>query len=158
MSDWISMEIDLHDHPKVRGIARRVGLSTDTVVGKLLRVWGWFDAVSVDGVVDACVDADVDDLARHDGFASAMTQVGWLAFDAGLQQIRMPGFEVHQGNSAKKRLMKSARQKRYRHAKTERSVDASVDARVDARVDAGVSSKATSTATATTSQPYIDTE
>jgi len=121
------------------------GLSADAVVGKLVRVWGWFDGMSVDGFVDACVDADVDDLARHDGFASAMARVGWLIVDGQNERIGIPDFDSHHGNSARKRLLKTARQRRYRKGVADRSVDAPVVASVDAKASTGVDASATST-------------
>ena len=72
--DWISVEHNLPDKPKVRRIARELGIDAESVAGRLIRVWAWFDQFSVDGFVDGAVDADVDDLARHDGFAKAIDQ------------------------------------------------------------------------------------
>src|SRR6516225_1556385 len=115
IESWIAIEIGLPDHPKVRRMARSLAIEADTVVGKLVRVWGWFDSVSTNGHVDALVDADIDDLARQNGFASAMRDVGWLnGVDTGNVYKGIPKFGSHHGNSAKKRALKSKRQARWR--------------------------------------------
>lgn len=113
---WIAFDVDLPDKPKVRQMARTLGLDRDAVAGKLARVWGWFDRASEDGFIAGAVDADIDDLTRQDGFASAMCLVGWLVIDA--SGLRIPEFEVHHGNSAKKRALGALRQQRYRSRKS----------------------------------------
>jgi hypothetical protein len=134
IESWIAIEIGLPDHPKVRRMARSLAIEADTVVGKLVRVWGWFDSVSTNGHVDALVDADIDDLARQNGFASAMRDVGWLnGVDTGNVYKGIPKFGSHHGNSAKKRALKSKRQARWRENKKARDAEDTVDAGVDAR-------------------------
>ena len=60
MADWIPMQVDLSRRSEVIQIAFNCDFSRHQVVGMLLEVWGWFSAESVDGRVDADVDALVD--------------------------------------------------------------------------------------------------
>lgn len=102
------------DKPEVMRMARKLDLSRDDVVGKLVRLWAWFDSNSVDGVVDGVVGDDVDALAGIDGFASVMGEVGWLHCDDDAEQVTMPNFDAHNGESSKKRGLKSQRQAKWR--------------------------------------------
>ncbi len=46
---------------------------------------------------------------RCDGFAKAMEAIGWLSLDDHNEQISIPGFDLHHGKSAKKRLLTARR-------------------------------------------------
>lgn len=122
--EWIKVDTNLPDKPEVLRIARRLDISKDSVVGKLIRVWGWFDTNSVDGVVDGVVDADIDAIAYQDGFAAALVSVGWLQVDNSAEKVTCPNFERHNGESAKKRALKTERQARWRKGKDAQVVDA----------------------------------
>lgn len=41
--DWIKFELTTLDKPEVCQLADLAGIDPDAVVGKLMRVWGWFD-------------------------------------------------------------------------------------------------------------------
>lgn len=116
--EWIKVDTNLPDKPEVLRIARRLDISKDSVVGKLIRVWGWFDTNSVDGLVDGVVDADIDAIAYQQGFADALVSVGWLVVDNQAEKVTCPNFERHNGESAKKRALKNERQARWRRGKT----------------------------------------
>ena len=47
--DWIKFELTTMDKPEVCQIADVAGIDPDAVVGKLMRVWGWFDQQTEDG-------------------------------------------------------------------------------------------------------------
>lgn len=112
---WIATDADLPEKPKVRQMARSLGLDRWSVAGRLVSVWGWFDKASTDGFIAGTVAADVDDLAGHDGFADAMQLVGWLVIEQ--NGLLIPDFDDHHGNSAKKRALGALRQGRYRKRK-----------------------------------------
>lgn len=131
--DWIKIQMSTPDKPEVMRMARKLNISRDDVLGKLFRLWAWFDSNSVDGVVDGVVSTDVDALVGLDGFASVMGDVGWLKWDDEAETITMPNFDKHNGESAKKRGLKAQRQAKWRQNK---------DADVDKPVDATVSTKA----------------
>lgn len=116
------------DKPEVLRIGRQLGLSREAVVGYLIRFWGWFGDNSVDGHVDAVEARDVDVVLSLPGFADAMIAVKWLAYDVGSQRLTMPNFDRHNGESSKKRALKSRRQANYRDGLVDANVDAAVDA------------------------------
>ena len=126
--EWIKVEKSTADKPEVLRVARILGIDKDAVVGKLVRLWCWFDMNSVDGVVDGVVDADVDQLCNQVGFSSALVSVGWLDVDLSSERVSLPNFGRHNGESAKKRVLKSERQAKWRSGA--KSVDVSVDAPV----------------------------
>lgn len=128
--EWIKVELSLPQKPEVIRIGRALGIPSEAVCGWLIKFWGWIGANSVDGVVDGVVDADVDMVMGLPGFSAAMVSVKWLKFDVDGKRLLVPNFERHNGESAKKRALKSSRQARWRDA----PVDAVVDAHVDARV------------------------
>lgn len=125
--EWIKLEHATEDKPEVLRMARRLKLDRDLVLGKLVRFWCWLDANCVDGVVDGVVSTDVDALVSQDGFAAALEAVGWLECDDTHECIRIPNFDDHNSESAKKRALKGKRQTSWR-----RKRDASVDGPVDA--------------------------
>lgn len=114
---WIKIEYSTPDKPEVLRIARAVGVDRDTVLGKLVRVWMWFDRVSVDGTVDGAELADIDAIAGITGFAAAMLDSGWLESpeDGGLRAV---DFDKHNGSTAKKRAVTRDRVARSRNAES----------------------------------------
>lgn len=112
--EWIKMELCTPDKPEVLKVARLLSMDPDTIVGKLFRLWAWVDQISVDGVVDGVVDADVDRVVFCDGFAASLVRVGWLEVDNENEQVRIPNFGHHNGESAKSRALKTKRQAKWR--------------------------------------------
>jgi hypothetical protein len=110
--DWIKVGVDLHEQPEVIGIARRLGLDIDTVVGKLIRVWRWADRVTSDGRILSADCPFIDDLVRCLDFAMAMKEAGWLTIEGGA--VSIPNFERHNGKCAKRRALESERKKHIR--------------------------------------------
>jgi hypothetical protein len=111
--DWIKIRIDLPDQPEVVGMARRLNLDIDTVVGKLLRVWAWADAVTTDGNIPHVDAAYVDDKVKCPGFTDAMAAVSWIRVKN--SGISFPNFDRHNGKSAKKRAEDSQRKTNARN-------------------------------------------
>src|SRR6185369_1736489 len=112
--EWIKFEKATIDKPEVLQMADALGTSEDDVVGKLLRVWCWFDSQSRDGnagsVTGNALKRFIDRLVSSQGFASCMQQVGWLT-DSGI-----PNFDRHNGESAKKRALTNKRVSKLRNA------------------------------------------
>jgi hypothetical protein len=111
--DWIKFELATLDKPEVIAMADLLGATTYDTVGRLLRVWGWFDqqtrngnAVSVTGSV---LKRYIDTLSGSQGFAASMQQVGWLNDDG------VPNFDRHNGKPAKDRALTNNRVKRIRN-------------------------------------------
>lgn len=137
---WIKIEASTLDKPETFRIARLLGVERDLVLGKLVRLWAWFDENSVDGCVDGVVDADVDALVDMPGFCSALKAVRWYDSDESSEKATLPNFYKHNGETAKKRAEKNARQARWR-AKAP-NVDAVVDGYVDERASTDASTDA----------------
>lgn len=115
--DWIRMRNDLHDDPAVFKISSMTKLDRFAVVGRLFAFWAWADHHAVDGRVDGASSLVIDDVTRQDGFADALISVGWLkALD---DAVEIPKHDRHNGESAKERGLKNARQARWRAGKTE---------------------------------------
>lgn len=113
--DWIKMRNDLPNDPAVYKIATLTKLDRFAVVGRLYAFWSWADKHAVDGRVDGASSHIVDDVTRHDGFAEALVSVNWLTL--GEDFIALPHHERHNGESAKERGLKNARQARWREGK-----------------------------------------
>jgi len=111
--DWIKFQIDTPDKPEVLAIASRLGIDPDAVVGKLIRVWSWFDKHTVDGNAHSVTFSFLDRLTGVTGFAEQMQFVGWLEQDGSI--LKMIHFDYHNGKSAKSRALGNVRQKNHRN-------------------------------------------
>lgn len=110
------------EKPQVIRIAHLCEIDPDAVVGKLLRVWAWFqrhadtppevsDAVEPGHIPGVGVDA-VDLLVRTPGFGDAMVQVGWLNEDD--HGLRMPDFAKYTSLQARQRAKERDKKRRQR--------------------------------------------
>lgn len=128
-SDWIKIECTTPRKSEVLKVARILGITTDDAFGKIVRFWMWADSNSVDGLVDGAASTDVDTVVDSKGFANALKIVGWLEIDEENETIRIPNFENHNGESAKKRGLRQKRQQKWRdgnkHVDTQASTTAS---------------------------------
>ncbi len=112
--EWIKVETALPDKPEVLYIAGIVNQDADAVVGKLIRVWAWFDKHTRDGNALGVTFAFIDKLVGVTGFAEAMQFAGWLEQRG--KVLSMPKFDNHNSESAKKRGLTQKRQQRFRNA------------------------------------------
>jgi hypothetical protein len=113
--DWIKMRMDLPDDPAVVRIAAAAGISEDEVVGKLHRLWCWADRHTTDGSAPGINSAWVDRYVGAKGFSEAMASAGWL--DISATGISFPGFEKHNGQTAKRRADGAVRQRLSRESR-----------------------------------------
>jgi hypothetical protein len=111
--DWIKLQKDTPDKPEVLAIATRMNLDPDAVVGKLVRIWSWFDTHTIDGNANSVTFSLLDRLAGVTGFAEQMTFVGWLNQKGHV--LTLPNFEYHNGETAKKRALGKNRQDKFRN-------------------------------------------
>jgi hypothetical protein len=118
--DWIKMEVGLPEKPEVWQIAGMVGIDADAVVGKLLKVWRWFDAHTEDGNAHGVTYALVDHVAGVTGFGEAMAMCAWLEQDGSL--LRLPNFDRHNGKTAKNRALTAKRVAQYKAKGNDASV------------------------------------
>ncbi len=105
--DWIKMDVGLPEKPEVWQIAGMVGIDADSVVGKLLKVWRWFDAHTESGNAAGVTFPLVDHVAGVTGFAEAMALCGWLVQDGSVMSL--PNFDRHNGKTAKNRALTAKR-------------------------------------------------
>lgn len=110
--DWIKMRADLHTHPKVVRMASALKADRLRIVGGLHSAWCLFDVHSVDGFLDGYSPETLDDMIGFPGFAMAMMAVGWLEMEA--ENLVMPRFSEHNGQSAKRRAQDAARKRDVR--------------------------------------------
>lgn len=108
MSGWLKMESSTPDKPEVLAITVKMGWDDpDLTVGKLFRVWKWFDQHTVDGNAPSVTPALLDRIVGVSGFVTAMSEVGWLVIsDDG---VSLPNFDRHNGATAKKRALTAKR-------------------------------------------------
>lgn len=115
--DWIKMQACLPDKPEVWAIANITGCDPDAVIGKLLRVWAWFDTHTEDGNAVGVTFALLDRIAGVTGFADAMKKCGWL--DSTESGVSLPHFSRHNGKTAKTRAITNDRVAKSREMKRE---------------------------------------
>jgi hypothetical protein len=104
---WIKFETATSHKPEVWQMAQDLGIDPDAVVGKLLRVWAWFDEQTENGNAPSVTKALLDRYVGVTGFVTAMLQVGWLSEDE--TGISIPNFDRHNGSTAKKRASTAKR-------------------------------------------------
>lgn len=105
--DWIKFELTTLDKPEVCQIADLADIDSDAVVGKLLRVWGWFDQQTEVGNAPSVSKRLLDRLVGVTNFCEHMKSVGWMAEEGGV--ISLPHFDRHNGKTAKNRLLTAKR-------------------------------------------------
>jgi hypothetical protein len=105
--DWLKIEVSLPDKPEVWEMAGILSIDPDAIVGKLLKVWRWFDAHTESGNASGVTFALVDSKAGVTGFAEAMSFVGWLIQEG--RELRLPNFDRHNGKTAKNRALTAKR-------------------------------------------------
>jgi hypothetical protein len=114
-NDWLKVNLDIHEKPEVMEMASMLSMNVLDVVGRLIRVWAWFDKNTENGHAKRVTYVTVDHFVGHTGFAEAMNMVGWLEQEgAGLS---IPNFDRHNGESAKKRALAAERQRKSRSQK-----------------------------------------
>lgn len=106
--DWLKFEVDTPEKQEVFSITVAMGWSDpDLTVGKLLKVWRWFDKHTINGNAQRVTTALLDGISGVSGFAQAMCDVGWLVrTDDG---ISLSNFDRHNGKTAKDRCLTAKR-------------------------------------------------
>lgn len=106
--EWLKMETSTPDKPEVLAITVEMGWDDpDLTVGKLFKLWRWFDQHTTDGNAARVTLALLDRIVGAPGFAKAVASVGWLRVsDVG---VELPNFERHNGATAKSRAQTAKR-------------------------------------------------
>lgn len=105
--DWIKFELATMDKPEVCQIADLADIDQDAVVGKLMRVWAWFDQQTEKGNAPSVSKKLLDRSVGVTGFCEHMKTVGWMAEADGF--ISLPHFDRHNGKTGKNRALTAKR-------------------------------------------------
>lgn len=111
--DWLKMEVSTPEKPEVLAITVKMGWDDpDLTVGKLFRLWRWFDQHTVEGNAASVTSALLDRIVGVTGFSNAVASVGWLIVtDDG---ITLPNFDRHNGATAKSRGLTAKRVNKHK--------------------------------------------
>jgi len=112
MAEWIKVEKITVDKKEVLLMAQRLEIDPDAVVGKLIRIWSWFDSNSTDGHAPLVTTVMFDRITDTYGFSQAMIDTGWLVQDG--DEIIAPNYERHLSQNAKRRAQDAYRQAKSR--------------------------------------------
>lgn len=120
--DWIKWVKGLAKRPEVLEMARMMNRSRHEVAGLLMEFWEWADdnvtleteSANCPGFVRIASASCplVNHLAGADGFAEAMTSVGWLVIRDG--RLEFAKYGRHNGKSAKRRASDAERKRNER--------------------------------------------
>ena len=105
--DWLKIETGLPEKSEVWDIAETLGVDPDLVVGKLIKVWRWFDQHTENGNAHRVTYFLIDHVAGITGFGEAMSFAGWLLQDG--KDLVLPNFDRHNGKTAKNRALTAKR-------------------------------------------------
>ena len=106
--EWLKFDASTPEKPEVFAITADMGWDDpDLTVGKLMRVWRWFDQHTIDGNAANVTLPLLDRVSGAAGFAEAMCNVGWLLADE--YGLSLPHFDRHNGKTAKDRALTAKR-------------------------------------------------
>ena len=109
---WIKFEATTHDKVEVWEMAQVLQIDPDAVVGKLLKIWLWFDSQTENGHAASVTKMLLDSRVSVTGFCDAMIKVGWMHEEDSM--IYLPNFERHNGQTAKNRALAALRKQKSR--------------------------------------------
>lgn len=110
---WIKVEKGTPDKPEILEMSAILSIDDpDTIVGKLIRVWAWFDSNSENGHAPSVTKVLLDRLTGVAGFVDAMILVGWL--EEVNDGFVISNFDRHLGKGAKKRASDAERKRKSR--------------------------------------------
>lgn len=120
--DWIKFESATPDKPEIWSIADSLDVDPDAVVGKLLRVWIWFDSHTESGNAPSVTKKLLDRLVGVNGFCDCVILAGWMTQNN--DEIHLPNFERHNGNTAKNRALTAKRVAKHKEKQTHSKANA----------------------------------
>lgn len=106
--EWLKFECSLPEKPETLALTVAMGWDDpDLTVGKLMRLFRWFDQQTLDGNAPSVTPALLDRIIGVTGFTAAVAKVGWIVIsDAG---ISLHNFDRHNGTTAKGRAQTAKR-------------------------------------------------
>jgi hypothetical protein len=134
---WIKIETATPDKPEICAIATRLRIDTDSVVGKLVRLWSWAEVNRVEANDIGVTKEFIDKLVGRKGFAEALEAAGWLV--VANESLQFANFERHNGNASKIRGQTAKRVERHRQRKP--GIGTSLPAKDTVVVDAKIPSE-----------------
>ena len=137
-AEWIKFEKATSDKPEVWAMADNLQIDPDAVVGKLLRVWSWFDDQSEKGNAPIVTKKLLDRIVGVSGFCDSMVLAGWMLECEGEEnpgnvELMLPNFDRHNGKTAKNRAL-TARRVANHKAKTNAEGNADANANGNAPI------------------------
>lgn len=115
--DWIKFEIGTSDKSEVWAIAQALTIDPDAVVGKLLRVWAWFDQHTEEGNAPIVTKMLLDRIVGVTGFCNSVIAAGWMTESE--SEISLTNFDRHNGKTAKNRATTAKRVASFKKGKKE---------------------------------------
>jgi len=115
VTNWIKFATSTSDKPEVWSIASILNIDPDAVVGKLLRIWAWFDEHTESGNAKGNAAGNAPSVTKSlldrkvgvTGFCDACISAGWMSESE--NEISLPNFERHNGKTAKTRVLTAQR-------------------------------------------------
>jgi hypothetical protein len=104
--DWLKVEVATPDKPEIWLIAEELQIDPDAVVGKLLRVWAWFDQQTENGNAPIVTKMLLDRKVGVTGFCNSIIKAGWMQEE---EYLSLPNFDRHNGQTAKNRALTAKR-------------------------------------------------
>lgn len=123
--DWMKIEANTPEKEEVLAITAKMGWDdADITVGKLFRLWRWFDQHTVNGNARTVTTALLDRIVGVTGFCESVKEVGWLIVDG--DGVTLPKFDRHNGNTAKNRALTAKRVAKHKAESNAKGNDDSV--------------------------------
>lgn len=111
--DWLKFETNTPEKREVLAMTIELGYEDpDLTVGKLIRVWRWFDQHTVNGNAQSVTPALLDRLIGVTGLTKSMANVGWMIVNE--DGLVLPNFDRHNGKTAKERVLSAKRQANHK--------------------------------------------
>jgi hypothetical protein len=111
--EWLKFECSLPEKPETLAITVAMGWDDpDLTVGKLMRLFRWFDQQTIDGNAPSVTPALLDRIIGVTGFVAAVAEVGWIVIDG--KSISLHNFDRHNGATAKSRALTAKRVANHR--------------------------------------------
>lgn len=111
--EWIKFECNLPGKPEVMAITAAMGWDdADLTVGKLMRLFTWFDQQTTDGNAVGVTPALLDKFIGVTGFVQALVNVRWIVADE--RGLSLHNFGKHNGETAKARAQTAKRVANHR--------------------------------------------
>lgn len=126
--EWVAIDLAIESKPEVLRLVTRTGVSVETAVYRLFKLWGWFSLNSEDGTASITPELLAMVCGGDAAWWRAVEAVGWIAFEDENEQARLPGWDERFSKAAKARLLHARRQAAYRHKNEEIPEDSCSDA------------------------------